>query len=350
MRRIVMVATCATLTAALVSLTIWGFRARAQPAQAPSLPQPATEVVRRGTLVDREQFDAALGFGDTRPVANRKTGIVTQSASEGATVRPGDAFYAVDAHPVIDMDGTFPAYRPLATGVSDGRDVKQLERNLRALGFDPGHQMIVDQHWTATTTAAVKRWQKSLRVAATGSVDLGDVVFLPGPRRVAHQSAAVGSTAAPMDAFLTTTSLARSAMLSLDARRTGLVKVRQRVQVTFPDGTVVTGRISTISRTATSTADDKTPKVSVEVAVPAGSAGGFDQLPVTIGLEREVRKNILIVPVIALTATSGGHYAVGVVSGTQIRVLPVEVGLIVNGEAEVTGPGVSEGAKVEVAA
>ena len=40
--------------------------------------------------------------------------------------------------------GTIPMYRDLGPGVANGSDVRQLERNLKALGYDPG--TVDDEH------------------------------------------------------------------------------------------------------------------------------------------------------------------------------------------------------------
>ena len=64
--------------------------------------------------------------------------------------------------PVILMDGTVPAYRDLSGGVTDGPDVKELKQNLVALGFDPSHQITIDDTFDAATTTAVDAWQASL--------------------------------------------------------------------------------------------------------------------------------------------------------------------------------------------
>ena len=51
----------------------------------------------------------------------------------------GDVLYRVDEHPVLLLCGTVPAYRDLHTG-DRGRDVWQLNRNLRRLGLPRRHR------------------------------------------------------------------------------------------------------------------------------------------------------------------------------------------------------------------
>ena len=65
--------------------------------------------------------------------------------------------------------GRLPAWRPLSVGVDDGPDVRQLERNLVALGHDPDRDITVDDHFTRATRAAVRRWQEAAGLEETGS-------------------------------------------------------------------------------------------------------------------------------------------------------------------------------------
>lgn len=158
-------------------------------------PEPAahragTELVARRTLVDRAQLDGTLGYGSERPAMDRLGGTLTWLPRAGAVIRPGRRLFAVDGEPVILMDGAVPAWRALSVGVADGVDVRQLERGLAALGYDPG---TVDESFTVATAAAVRRWQAALRLSETGSVELGRVAFLPGPRRIAQVDATLGS-------------------------------------------------------------------------------------------------------------------------------------------------------------
>src|SRR5262249_15041312 len=109
-------------------------------------------------------------------------------------VKPGQVLYRVDGAPVILFNGTLPAYRDLSEADTDGPDIEQLKRNLRTLGFDPDHQMTINQTFDSATAAAVERWQESLGETQTGSITLGQIVFLPGAQRVTTVDAQLGST------------------------------------------------------------------------------------------------------------------------------------------------------------
>jgi len=149
-----------------------------------------SEVVERRTLVDSATVDGTLGYGSSRPVLDRRGGTLTWLPRSGAVIRPGERIFEVDGEPVILMDGSTPAWRTMAHG-DEGADVLQLERNLAALGYDPG---TVDDDFTSATTAAVRAWQEDWGMPETGRVALGDVVFLPGARRVSKLTGTLGES------------------------------------------------------------------------------------------------------------------------------------------------------------
>lgn len=156
-----------------------------------------TAVVARRTLVDRKSVDGTLGFAGKRSATNRLSGTITWLPHVGQVIRPGHTLFRVDGDPVVLMDGTLPAYRTLKPGVDNGADVRQLERGLRALGYYPG---VVDSHYTASSAAAVRKWQDDLGLDKTGQVELGRVVFLPGARRVTDVKTSLGSAASASSA------------------------------------------------------------------------------------------------------------------------------------------------------
>lgn len=149
-----------------------------------------TEVVERRTLVDSATVDGTLGYGASRPALDRRGGTLTWLPRTGAVIHPGERLFEVDGEPVVLMDGTTPAWRTLHVG-DEGADVLQLERNLAALGHDPG---TVDDAFTSATAAAVRAWQEQWGMTESGRVELGDVVFLPGARRVAKLTGTLGES------------------------------------------------------------------------------------------------------------------------------------------------------------
>ena len=62
------------------------------------------------------------------------------------------------------------------------------------LGFDPYGQIALDDAWQPATTDAVRRWQGSLGESQTGTIALGQIVFLPGAQRITAVDTVLGST------------------------------------------------------------------------------------------------------------------------------------------------------------
>ncbi len=262
------------------------------------------------------------------------------------------------------MYGSLPAYRKLSTATTDGPDVRQLEQNLVALGFGSG--VTVDEHFTAATAAAVKRWQRSLGLPQTGEVELGRVVFLPGARRVGSHKAKVGSVLATGAEVLETTSVKRVVTVELDVAKQSLVHRGDKVTVTLPDGTTVTGRIVRVGRVAREKDEGGGQGGGGAPGGGSGSDGGelvidlsivlhsrrgvsrLDRAPVTVGIAQETRRRVLAVPVTALVARPGGGYGVEVVRGGRRRVVAVQTGLFASGLVEISGKGIRVGTKVVV--
>jgi len=163
------------------------------PARTPtsSARPPSTAPITRTTLYDREKHDGTLGHGTEKEVSGRLGGTVTWLPDTGAVVQRGQALYRVDDKPVLLLYGALPAYRELRSG-SEGADVRQLETELRALGYTG---FTVDDEYTSSTAAAVEKWQKASGLTETGVVELGRVVYAAGPVRVASVSASIGDAA-----------------------------------------------------------------------------------------------------------------------------------------------------------
>jgi hypothetical protein len=153
----------------------------------------ATAPVERRDLVDRQDVDGALTFTGSRKILASTAGTVTRLRPEGSTVRRGQSLFSIDAKATAYvMYGSVPMYRALSAGVADGSDIRQLERNLVALGYDPYDALDVDSTWDSATTAAVLRWEKARGATLDGVVEQGDVVFSDGPARVGAHEADVG--------------------------------------------------------------------------------------------------------------------------------------------------------------
>ena len=120
----------------------------------------ATVAVERRTLTIEETLDGTLGYTGETQVLNGLAGTLTRLPELGAILERGDQLYEVDGkrRPVL-LYGARPAWRAFKPGMSNGADVKQLEENLKALGYTR-KGFDVDREWDGATTAAVKRWQR----------------------------------------------------------------------------------------------------------------------------------------------------------------------------------------------
>jgi peptidoglycan hydrolase-like protein with peptidoglycan-binding domain len=349
-----------------------------------------TAKVARTDVVARQQVAGTLGYGDSVTVVGQSAGgggggsgaggggqaqggILTRVPAVGAVVGRGQALYEVDGHPVPLWYGTRPAWRAFQLGMTDGPDVRQLEANLVALGFDPDRAITVDRHYSWATAAAVKRWQRASGRARTGAVPLGQVVFLPGPIRAATVTATVGAPLPAGTAILTASSTRPLVTVALDPAMQQLVRRGDRVEVTLPDGKATRGTVATVSRVATQPgtgsgqntgqnqgegsssngtgSGQATVSVTIRLANPR-AAGGLDQAPVQVAITTQAARRVLAVPISALLAQPGGGYAVQVLQGGSRRLVAVRTGLFDEsaGLVEVQGAGLAEGATVEVPA
>ncbi|MFG2622158.1 peptidoglycan-binding protein [Streptomyces sp. NPDC048507] len=322
---------------------------------------PETAPVRRGDLSTGIQVDGTLGYAQERKLSASGPGVLTWTAPEGSAVERDGRLYDVNGKPVRLMYGAVPMYRPLKAG-DKGEDVKQLKRNLVALGYGTGLDAS-DATFTAGTTAAVKRWQKAHKVTESGEVAKEDIAFAAGPQRVKRNDAAVGDEPGPGKPVLTVTGTERIVRLQLEAAKAGSAKTGDKVTVRLPDGAGAPGKIDSVGGTAGPDdqnggaggggggggGGDKKAKVEVSVVFDSpGDVKGPDQSPVSVSLTGETRTGVLSVPVNALLALPGGGFGVQVVEGGRARDVRVELGMFGNGRVEVTGGDLKDGMRVGV--
>ncbi|MEV0269988.1 peptidoglycan-binding domain-containing protein [Hamadaea sp. NPDC050747] len=306
---------------------------------------PATATVTRQTLVDSQTMTGELGYGDPVQVNGKLPGTITALPAQGATVRRGQPIYRVDNLPVVLLYGALPAYRALAAGVK-GPDVQQFEQNLYALGY---RGFTVDGTFSASTTTAVKKWQKALGLPQTGTVDLGRIYYAAGPVRVNTQQAAIGDSTGPGLAVLTTTGSQKLVGVEVSVAEQRLAKVGSAVTLKLPDGKTAPGKIVR-GRTVIKPAEGNNPaKTVIRVSIAPDDQqvlAAFDQATIDVGFTAGKRENVLTVPVAALLALSEGGYGIQVVDGTTTRIVAVKTGLFADGRVEITGDGLAEGTTV----
>ena len=145
--------------------------------------ETTTSVTRR-TLSESATLDGTLAYGSSLELYDRLSGTYTWLPSVGSVIARGDTLWRVDNLPVVLMYGTVPAYRTLKEGVSTGPDVRELNENLIALGFDPYGAITDVEEFGEATADAVRRLQHANGLRETGEVELGRVDFAPSARRV----------------------------------------------------------------------------------------------------------------------------------------------------------------------
>ena len=147
---------------------------------------------------------------EDRSAVSRWAGTVTALPEVGAVIEQGDVIFEIDGKPVVALYGATPAYRSLAdlgTNMT-GSDVQQLEEALDALGFVSEGELTIDDEFTSATASVVEQWQEAIGSDEDGVVDLGEVIFIPGPTEVSSVSFSIGD---PINAGQPVLSLSDSA-------------------------------------------------------------------------------------------------------------------------------------------
>ena len=327
-----------------------------------------TGTVARRTLAERLTATGTIGYAGETTVLARLSGTVTALPAPGDVVRRGEPLYALAGEPVLLLYGAVPAYRTLAEGVAEGPDVEQLERNLAALGYEPG---TVDEAFTSTTAAAVRAWQEGIGLEATGEVELGRVAFLSGPQRVTELEATLGEALAggagadesgsesegePASIpVLRTSSTRRVVGVELAADQQSIAHRGQKVAVVLPGGTEVPGKVLRLAAVEPSAVEggqgeETKPAIEATIAVTGKHRiPALDGATVNVLFTQRVAKQVLSVPLTALIAIGGQRFAVYAGEGGARRRIVVAPGLAADGYVAVEGKGLRAGMTVETA-
>jgi peptidoglycan hydrolase-like protein with peptidoglycan-binding domain len=371
-------------TAAGVAITILALGSGGGSAASASTSSVATAAVIRTTLASRQQVSGTLErAGSYTLVMQQSSGTLSALPAPDTVIRRGQALYWLDGQPVRLLYGTQAAWRDLVLGDSDGADIRQLNRNLRALGFTDYGSLTVDDHFDWATAGAVDQWQHSQGVPETGSLPLGSIAFLPGPVRVTAQRAIPGTPIQPGTAVLDLTSTALVVNVPLDPSLRQVVHVGDRVQIQLPEGQTTPGTVSQIgadttaaasgqSTSAGSSADGSAAAADTSGQAAGGSspqtnagapaslpvtvsldrardARGLDQVPVQVAITDTVHRHVLAVPIGALLALANGGYAVAVDQGGNRTLVAVTPGVFDGNRVEVASSRLQPGMRVEVA-
>jgi multidrug efflux pump subunit AcrA (membrane-fusion protein) len=255
------------------------------------------------------------------------------------------------------------SWRTLAMGSSPGSDIRQLEENLAALGFDPDGAMVVDDVFDEATEQAVMRWEESLGSTVDGSVSASDVVYSPGPVKAGaagegiELGMAVNSGAMLVDLVAVSrmeidstgsesVESTQKIVLQLPVDDRDLIEDGSPVVVELADGTELNAVVNTIGAPVTGESGSTVEVVVVPVEPIDDAWTGTN---VTVHVTSDLADQVLTVPVSALLALVEGGYAVEVIeAGESTRLVAVETGMFADGLVEISGDGLSEGLLVVV--
>jgi len=385
MSRVVVLGTAAVAAGVAVGGWTFGYGPlahHARPGAAGGAVPVATATVTLGTITASEDDQGTIGYLDGFTVYCATPGTVTWLPAVGQVIRPGGRLFAVDGQDAVLMRGRTPAWRAFGSGMSDGPDVGELQRNLVALGYDPYHAITPGDHYDWATQAAIERWQAAHGWTQDAQIAVGQVAFLPGPVRVATLEAGPGATVAAGTPVFTGTSTTAVVVVALPAGEQSAVTAGQRVTITLPDGGVTTGRV--LGPAPASMGSSGSPGSSGASGGSGGGSGGsggsgsgsgsgggsggqstvsilvvldhqaaadgLDGSPVQVAIATQTQRDALVAPISALLAAPGGSYQVTVVAGGSRRDVTVQTGLFddIDGTVAISGPGIIAGTQVEV--
>lgn len=309
----------------------------------------ATAPVVRGDLEGSTNVSGTLRYADAHRFRSHFEGVVTQLASAGTVVHPGEVVMRVGAEPTFLMNGTTPSWRDLEVGVGDGEDVRQLEAALHGMGHLATEP---DSRFTWATANAVMAWQGSQGMERTGTVPLGRVIFSAGDLRIGKVLTRVGDRVGTDTEVYDVTSTSQVVEADVKLADQQLAVVGTQVSLRLPGAVTTTGTISSVGtpteRTTQNSSTENIIPITVALDDPQ-AASNLQEASVTVSLPSQRREDVLSVPVGALLALGPQQFGVEVVdSRGSTRKVVVTTGLFTSERVEVSGEGLSEGQQVVV--
>lgn len=284
---------------------------------------------------------AATGTGTAATSSTSGSGTITALPTIGTTIQPGQSLAEVDGAPsAFLMVGTRPVWRAFTSGMSDGPDVLQLEQTLAWIGY--GSSLTVDSTFTSGTVTAIDAFERDRGIPQTGELTTQQVVFLPGPERVATQTASIGGSASGN--ILTVTGTTPLIHVDLDASLVASAHVGDVTMIDLPNSATVSGTILAVGAATSTTAAGQgnqggttTTTVGLTLVVPGTDLAPFDGAAVVVHLVTAKAADALSVPVKSLLALSEGGYAVERVRGGVHQLVKVTPGTFAGGFVQVAG-------------
>jgi multidrug efflux pump subunit AcrA (membrane-fusion protein) len=259
--------------------------------------------------------------------------------------------------------GDAASWRTLSLGSSPGSDIRQLEENLAALGYDPESAIVIDDVFDEATEQAVMRWQESLGTTVDGSVAASDILYTLGPVKAGSPTAGIKLGNA-ISAGASLIELVPVSRVSLDSTVNEAEESTQQIVVSMPvddrdlveegsevvvelaDGTEVDAVVASIGSPVTGDSGSTVEVVVVPVEPIDDSWTGTN---VSVVVTTQLVQQVLAVPVSALVALVEGGYAVEVLEADgSTQLIAVETGMFADGLVEISSGGLSEGMNVVV--
>ena len=289
--------------------------------------------VRLGSLSAQVTGVGSLGYaaqpdGSPYAVVNRAGGTISSLPVIGQVINQGQALYEVSYSPVVLLNGATPASRSLSA-TARGPDVQELNADLVAMGYATRSAVNPSSDYFGPATAsALARLQGALGLNRTGTLPLGQAVFLPAPLRITQVDVALGVNADAAATVLHGTSTVRLVQVNIDATQQSNLKAGDPVLITLPNYQDTTGVVASVG-TVASSSSSSSPTIPVYITLQhPQDAGSLDQAPVRVQISTSGVSNALIVPVTALLPQNGGGYAVETVDAHGIHhLVPVTLGL-----------------------
>ncbi len=192
--------------------------------------------VARGEVGSSINLNTVAAWTPIPVGSNLASGTVTTvNVQAGQEVGVGDVLYTVNLRPVVIAQGSIPTFQSLSRG-SSGPDVAQLQTMLAALGF---YEYEVDGKFDGVTLDAVEAWQTSLGLVDGGTVQAGDIIYVPSlPTRVSLDTGKIkrGATLGGGEEILRGLPAAPSFTVPATASQAGLMPTGTRVEITGPAG------------------------------------------------------------------------------------------------------------------
>lgn len=287
-------------------------------------------------------------WGTVPAGTNRASGVVTSVlAKDGDLLSQGGVLYTVDMRPVVIAAGGIPAYRDLALG-DEGQDVAQVQQMLIDLGHLAGE---ADGKFGPPTASAALSWQRALGSAATGSIALGDLVFVPAlPARVTVDAALVtrGGSLGGGEAVVGMLQPAPTFSLPVSPSQSDAIPAGASVSITSAGGATWDARVGA----RTDSDDGQTVLIRLESSDDRALCGdACGEIPVNG--ESKFTATVITVPAVSglvVPTTALGSSADGAtfVVGEAGERLPVTVVLSAGGQSVIEG--VTRGTTVRVPA